>query len=78
MTTTRNVAPMRTGGFLWGNHRIRLGISITELSRRTGINVGQLSHMENGRMIPTAAEWDKVIAALRDAERGEEVKAAPG
>jgi predicted transcriptional regulator len=67
---------MRTGGFLWGNHRIRLGISITELSRRTGINVGMLSHMENGRMIPTAGEWDRVHAALRDAEGGQATAAS--
>ena len=59
---------MRTGGYLWGRERIRLGISISELSKRSGMNVGMLSYFENGRMIPTAEEFDRVMAVLRDAE----------
>lgn len=61
--------PLRTNGFAWGSERVRLGISMRELSRRTGINRGTLSYLESGRMVPTADEWQRVVAVLRDAER---------
>jgi transcriptional regulator with XRE-family HTH domain len=68
MTSHRTPPPLRTKGFAWGPERVRLGISLNELSRRVGINKGTLSYIEGGRMVPTAAEYQRVMAALRDAE----------
>ena len=56
---------LRTGGRSWGPERVRLGISITELARLSGVNKGILSMVENGRMIPTGPEHDAVMDALR-------------
>jgi len=60
--------PLRTKGFAWGPQRVALGISLNELSARVGINKGTLSYIESGRMVPTAAEYQRVMATLRDAE----------
>jgi len=60
--------PLRTGGFVWGQRRVALGVSLEQLARATHINVGDLSKMEHGRLIPRANEYDRVTAALRDAE----------
>lgn len=68
VATRRTRPPLRTKGLAWGPERVRLGISLRELSRLAGINMGTLSHIEGGRMVPTAAEWSKVTAVLRDAE----------
>ncbi len=57
-----------TGGHLWGNERVRLGISLGALAKASGIPKGTLSLMEHGRIIPTSAEYDRVRAAL--SERG--------
>jgi transcriptional regulator with XRE-family HTH domain len=65
--TTRTPAPLRSGGFLWGPERVRLGVSLNELHRRTGIAKGMLSLYENGRMVPNAGEYERVMAALREA-----------
>ena len=70
MTSHRTPPPLRTRGFAWGPERVRLGISLNELSRRVGINKGTLSYIEGGRMVPTAAEYQRVMAVLRDAEDG--------
>jgi transcriptional regulator with XRE-family HTH domain len=70
MARRNTLPPLRTKGFAWGPQRVALGISITELSRRVGINKGTLSHIESGRMVPTGAEWARVMAVLRDAEAG--------
>lgn len=43
-------------------------MSVGELSKMSGINVGELSRFENGKMIPTAEQYDKVTAALREVE----------
>lgn len=53
-----------TGGRLWGNQRVRAGMSLNELARASGVPKGSLSLMEHGRLIPTSAEYDAVIAAL--------------
>lgn len=55
-----------TNGFVWGRLRVDAGLSLTNLSELTGINVGTLSHYENGRMVPTADDFDAVWNALRD------------
>lgn len=68
MATKDSPPPLRTKGFLWGPWRVRLGIPLGELSRRVGINKGTLSHLESGRMVATAAEYERVHAVLRDAE----------
>jgi predicted transcriptional regulator len=66
--TSASTPPLRTGGAAWGPQRVRLGLSLRELSRRSGVDKAILSMAENGRLIPTAAEWDAVMAALRAAE----------
>lgn len=56
--------PLRSGAFLWGRRRVAAGLSIRDLEARTGIFRGFLSRMENGVMIPSAEEYDKVEAIL--------------
>jgi len=46
---------------------VRLGISLNELQRRSGVDKATLSLIENGRMIPTSQEYDAVTRALREA-----------
>lgn len=53
-----------TGGRLWGNERVRLGIGLRELATASGVSKGNLSLMEHGRLIPTGDEYDAVIAAI--------------
>lgn len=62
--------PLRTGGRLWGPERVRLGVSLDRLSEMTGINKGILSMAENGRIIPTGAEYDLVRDALEKMRQG--------
>ena len=52
------------GPFLWGPRRGDLRISLRALEKATGIYRGDLSKMERGRLFPTAAEYDAVVAAL--------------
>lgn len=54
----------RTGGHLWGPRRAAARISLRQLAEASGINRGDLSRFETGRMIPTGAEFDRVMAAL--------------
>ena len=56
--------PLHTGGFLWGPIRVERGMGITELARRSNINIGNMSLMENGRLIPTGEEFRRVMVAL--------------
>lgn len=46
-----------------------MGISIRELARRSGIDKAILSMAENGRLIPSAAEYEAVMRVLRDAQQ---------
>lgn len=55
---------LSSGGFLWGPRRTALGMSLRELEEATGIYRGFLSRMENGVMIPTGGEFEKVMRAL--------------
>jgi len=59
---------LKSGGFAWGPERVRLGISLRELSRRTGVHKEILSMAENGRVIPSAEEYEAVTRVLRAAE----------
>ena len=65
MDTTH--APLRTGGRAWGPERVRLGLSIRRLAVLSGVDKAILSQVENGRMIPSGAEYDAVTDALRKA-----------
>lgn len=52
-----------------------------DLSTRAGINRGDLSKIEAGRMVPTAEEFERVMAVLEEqtAERGQlATHVAPG
>lgn len=60
---------LRTTGFVWGRRRVALNLSVRDLSKLSGVNTGDLSKYENGRMIPTAAEFDRVLEALDRAAR---------
>ncbi len=60
---------LATGGQLWGAERVRLGLSIRELSRRAGVDKAYLSLYENGRMVPSSDEFDRIMAVLREAEQ---------
>lgn len=64
MARPNNIPPLRTGGQLWGPRRVEMGISLRELSKRSGISRGFLSLMENGRMVPRGDEFDRVMEAL--------------
>jgi transcriptional regulator with XRE-family HTH domain len=64
----RKDQPLITGGFAWGNERVRLGVSIRRLSDLTGIPRGYLSMAERGRLVPTGEEYRKVMNALAQFE----------
>lgn len=63
------IPPLATGGRLWGAERVRIGLSIRELSRRSGVDKAYLSLYENGRMVPSSDEFDRIMAVLREAEK---------
>lgn len=56
--------PISTKGFAWGKRRVELDLSLRELAELTGLNLGDLSRCESGRMVPTGDEYAKVTAAL--------------
>lgn len=60
-----HTASLRTGGFAWGTERVLLGLSLNRLAALSGVNKAILSQAENGRLIPSGAEWTAVIDALR-------------
>jgi predicted transcriptional regulator len=64
--------PLRTGGSVWGPERVRLGISLGRLSKLSGVDKAILSMAENGRLIPTSDEYQRVTTALRQVETGTE------
>ncbi len=59
-----------TGGLLWGARRVRAKVSLRELAAASGINKGLISMMEHGRVMPTSAEYDRIVAALDLLEKG--------
>lgn len=44
--------------------RQRAGISMSELSRRAGMNPGDVSRIERGRMLPYRSQAEKLAEAL--------------
>lgn len=56
--------PLRTIGGAWGAWRVRVGMSMRELERRSGVNRWILSLAEQGRLTPTGAEFDAVYEVL--------------
>lgn len=67
---------MKTGGHMWGQRRVGSGISIRQLSAESGVAKGNLSMIENGRLIPTGDEYARVTAALDRLEDGRSMAAA--
>ena len=66
----RATPPLRTGGNAWGPERVALGISIRKLADLSGVDKAILSMAENGRLVPTGAEYQKVMDALRTVREG--------
>lgn len=62
----RNSQQVSTKGYAWGKLRVELGLSMRDLSERSGISKPVLSQVESGRMVPTGDEFIKVIAVLWD------------
>lgn len=56
---------LKSGGHLWGPRRVAANISLSELSAASGVGKGQISFMEQGRLIPTGEQYEKITAALR-------------
>lgn len=44
--------------------RAAAGMSVAELSRRTGMNAGDVSRIERGRMLPYRSQAEKLADAL--------------
>ena len=65
----RRTAPLRTGGRAWGPQRVALGLSLDRLSALSGVHKAILSQVENGRLIPSATEYQRVTEALASFER---------
>ena len=59
-----HTTPLRTGGRAWGPERVKLGLSLNRLAKLSGVNKAILSQAENGRLIPSGAEWTAVMDAL--------------
>lgn len=57
--------PLRTGGRAWGPERVALGVSLRKLQELSGVDKAILSLAENGRLVPSGAEYQAVMDALR-------------
>jgi len=68
MATRVTRPPLRTGGRAWGPERVRLGVSLRQLQALSGVDRAILSLAENGRLVPTGAEYQAVMSALRGLE----------
>lgn len=62
---------LTSGGFLWGPRRVALGKSLRELEAASGVYRGFISRMENGVMIPTGEEFDRVMRVIEGWEHPE-------
>ena len=56
---------VRTAGGAWGQQRVALGLSLRELAKLSGVNHVTLALAEQGRLVPTGDEYQKVMAALQ-------------
>ena len=59
---------VRTAGGAWGPQRVALGLSLRELAKLSGVNHVTLALAEQGRLVPTGDEYQKVMAALKRGE----------
>ena len=50
----------------WRQMRLDRGLSLTEVSRRSGINKGTLSAIETRRTVPMPFEAAAILRALED------------
>ena len=71
MAARRTPQPLRTGGHAWGQQRVRLNVSMNRLAELSGVSKSLLSLAEQGRYLPTGAEWEAVSRALRDVQQGD-------
>lgn len=69
MAARHNPPPLRTKGGAWGAQRVKLGISIRDLERRSGVSRAVLSYAESGRMVPRGDEYDAVMKVLLEEEQ---------
>jgi transcriptional regulator with XRE-family HTH domain len=65
--------PLRSGGHIWGPQRVALGISIRQLAELSGVHRGTLSLIEQGRLVPTGEDYQKVMKALADYQKPEAI-----
>jgi len=77
MAARRNPQPVVTKGGAWGTERVALGLSMGRLSVLSGVNKGELSLIEAGRLVPTAEQWNAVMRVLRQEREAREREAAP-
>lgn len=57
--------PLRTAGRVWGPERVKLGLTIRELEKLSGVDKAYISMAESGRMVPTAEEYQAIMEAFR-------------
>ena len=69
MAATKTPQPLRTPGFAWGHDRVRLGVSLRQLAKLSGVSKVYLSLAESGRLVPTADQYRAVTDALRKVEK---------
>ena len=67
----RPTAPLRTGGRAWGPQRVALGLSLDRLAALSGVHKAILSQVENGRLIPSGEEYQRVTEALSMYQKGD-------
>lgn len=60
---------IKTAGGAWGPQRVALGLSLRALANLSGVNHVTLALAEQGRLIPTGEEYQKVMAALDEARQ---------
>jgi len=53
-----------TKALAWRTRRETSGLTLSEAARRAGLNKGVLSMIETGRMVPTPAEAEAILAVL--------------
>ena len=60
-----------TKALAWRTRREATPLGLSELARQANINKGVLSMIETGRMVPTPAEAEAILAVLALYEKGE-------
>lgn len=62
---------IKTAGGAWGPQRVALGLSLRALAKASGVSHVTLALAEQGRLIPTGEEYQKVMRALDDLKTGD-------